>query len=125
MTMITLDEQSNLYEQIAEQITRLIEHQALRPGDRVPSVRKLSMQHRISVGTVLQAYHLLEDRKLIEARPQSGYYVRARPGRTPPEPAMSAPSQRPTRISLGELSMKMLRMTGQHDVVQLGAAIPS
>ena len=32
---------------------------------------------RLSISTVVQAYHLLEDRGLIEARPRSGYFVRA------------------------------------------------
>ena len=50
-------------------------------GDRIPSVRKLSRQLDVSVTTVVEAYRLLEDRRLVEARPQSGYYVRA------PEPA--------------------------------------
>jgi DNA-binding transcriptional MocR family regulator len=31
---------------------------------------------QVSISTALEAYCLLEDRQLIEARPQSGYYVR-------------------------------------------------
>jgi len=31
---------------------------------------------QVSISTALEAYRLLEDRQLIEARPQSGYYVR-------------------------------------------------
>jgi hypothetical protein len=37
----------------------------------------------------MQAYRLLEDRRLIEARPQSGYYVRTWRRAPPPEPAMT------------------------------------
>lgn len=51
---------------------------ALGIGDRLPSVRQLTRQQRVSAPTVLQAYQLLESRRLIEARPRSGYYVRQR-----------------------------------------------
>lgn len=44
----------------------------------MPSVRKfISAQHDVRIATVLQGYILLEDKGLIEARPHSGYYVRA------------------------------------------------
>ena len=67
-----------LYEQVAGQIAGLIEEGTFRSGERVPSIRKLSSQLQVSLNTVKEAYALLEDRRLIEARPQSGYYVRAR-----------------------------------------------
>ena len=41
----------------------------LQPGERLPSVRRLSRERRLSVSTVLQALHQLEDRGLVEARP--------------------------------------------------------
>ena len=69
---------SRLYEQVADHIAGMIEARTYRPGERIPSVREMSAQKRISVTTVLQAYGLLESQGLIEARPQSGYYVRSR-----------------------------------------------
>ena len=84
-----------LYERIAAHVAGLIERGALRPGDRVPSVRRLSQQQGVSVATVLLAYRHLEDGGLIEVRPQSGHYVRRR-GAALPEPRggddASAPS---------------------------------
>ena len=61
------------YEQVARRLTDLIEHGTLRPGERVPSVRRCSVQLDVSIATVLQAYRLLENRGFIEAHPQSGY----------------------------------------------------
>src|SRR6266702_7790902 len=84
-----------LYKQLALRISELIEHGTLRPGERVPSVRKCSEQQSVSIATVMQAYRLLEDRGVIEARPQSGYYVRTRRWSPPPEPDMSRPALRP------------------------------
>ena len=65
-----------LYEKLAEDISSMINSGTLVAGERIPSVRELSRQRRLSVSTVVQAYRLLEDRGVIEARPQSGYYVR-------------------------------------------------
>ena len=53
-----------LYEQIAGQVAALVEKGTFRPGDRVPSIRDLSRQFRVSLNTVKEAYALLEDRRL-------------------------------------------------------------
>src|SRR6266581_513544 len=78
-----------LYKRLALRISELIQHGTLRPGERVPSVRKCSLQQNVSIATVMQAYRLLEDRGIIQARPQSGYYVRAQRWSPPPEPGKS------------------------------------
>ena len=53
----------------------LIRHGTYRTGDRIPSIRDISRSMKVSVSTALEAYRLLEVKGLIEARPQSGYYV--------------------------------------------------
>src|SRR6266403_4956040 len=90
-TAARLDCDESLYKQLALRISELIEHGTLRPGERVPSVRRCSEQQSVSIATVMQAYRLLESRGVIEARPQSGYYVRAQRWTPPPEPAMYMP----------------------------------
>src|SRR3954471_23983312 len=67
-----------LYEQLADELGILITSRVFAPGDRLPSIRHLSQQKRLSISTVMQALRLLEDRGLIEARPQAGFYVRHR-----------------------------------------------
>src|ERR1041385_2142262 len=91
-----------LYKQVALRISELIEHGTLRPGERIPSVRSLSEQEAVSIATVMQAYRVLESRGLIEARPQSGYYVRARRWTPPPEPGKSQPTRSAMRGSVNE-----------------------
>src|SRR6267154_1755894 len=63
------------YEELASFITGLVDNGALSMGARVPSLRQISKQRRISLSSALHAYRLLEDRGVLEARPQSGYYV--------------------------------------------------
>ena len=68
-----------IYRELADEVQKLIDQRSLRVGQRLPSVRVTARQRQISIGTVLQAYVVLENRGYIEARPKSGYYVRRRP----------------------------------------------
>ncbi|MEW5940066.1 MAG: PLP-dependent aminotransferase family protein, partial [Chloroflexota bacterium] len=113
------------YEQIAGQIKALIEKGAYRPGDRIPSVRQMSQQQGASISSVLQAYLQLESRGLIEARPQSGYYVRQPAASHLPEPDASTPGLDPSHVNLHDLVMMVMRDTLNPGLVQLGAAMPN
>ncbi len=66
----------HLYLQIAGGLEKMINDSVLKIGDKLPSVRVLSEEYGISMGTAFQAYYHLEGKGLIEARPKSGYYVR-------------------------------------------------
>ena len=87
------------YETLAEDLGGIIVAGNLRPGERLPSVRRLSRERRLSVSTVLQALRQLEDRGLVEARPQSGYFVRHAATRRPSPNARSTPDE-PDRKSV-------------------------
>ncbi len=114
-----------LYEQLAAHIEQAITSGALRIGQRVPSVRSLSRQHGVSIATVLAAYRLLEDRSLIQPRPQSGYYVRSTPAPPPELPEITRPSKAPTAVSNAEIIYQFLREAGRPSIIPLGAACPS
>lgn len=77
------DKGVHLYLAIADDIEQRIMGNMLRIGEKLPSVRKLSKLHNVSMSTSLQAYYHLEGKGLIEARPQSGYFVRFNPSRFP------------------------------------------
>ena len=112
-----------LYESVASDVSTLITSGTLLPGERVPSVRRLSRQKRVSISTVLQAYRLLENRGVIEARPQSGYYVRA-PSRPVAEPAVTNPPKAPKPVGVHGLVSRVLAAGRDPRVVKLGAALP-
>jgi DNA-binding transcriptional MocR family regulator len=61
---------------VAEGLEKMISDDVLKIGDKLPSVRMLSEEYGISMGTAFQAYYHLEGKGLIESRPKSGYYVR-------------------------------------------------
>ena len=116
----------HLYQEIARGLTQAIECGALGIGQKVPSVRHMAAQKGVSVSTVLQAYRTLEDGGWVEARPQSGYFVRHR-APAPPEP--EAPPCDPlagaTEIDLCALMQKVLRATSDPNLLNLSVAVPS
>jgi DNA-binding transcriptional regulator YhcF (GntR family) len=94
---------ATLYQQLAEDLSLAIARGTLPPGARLPSVRRTSQSRQLSLNTVVAAYRVLEDRGLIEARPQSGYYVRARLP-SPARPAMTQSSAaKPTESKVLDL----------------------
>lgn len=114
-----------LYERVSHHISRLIEQGTLRPGQRIPSVRRMSHQQNVSIATVMQAYRLLESRGFIEARPQSGYFVRLRQWQPPAEPEISRPKPVAAVVKTGTLMMRVMQATRDPSLVRLGAALPS
>lgn len=117
--------QKHLYEEVASRIAGQIDRGVLKPGDRLPSVRRLKSNLRVSLATVLQAYTTLENKGLIEARPQSGFYVRLQQRELPMEPARSAPSAAATRVDIGELALRVHELNLDPRVIPFGAATPS
>jgi len=113
------------YEQLAELISEQIRAGVLRPGERVPSIRKLSAARRMGPGTVQQAFHLLEDRGEIQARPRSGYYVCARRIGAPQEPQTSRPPARSMAVGVSDLVFEILGSVTRPDIVPLGSAFIS
>jgi len=113
-----------LYENVANRISYLIEQGTFRPGDKVPSIRNLSQQFGVSINTTKQAYAYLEDRRLIEARPQSGYFVSARLPDVPVDPQILKREISPTEVSLGDLSRMILRDSMNSELLQLGISSP-
>ncbi|RCI69938.1 GntR family transcriptional regulator, partial [Pseudomonas aeruginosa] len=54
-----------LYQRIAQQLAEDIRRGVYQPGERVPSVRKLSTQLNVSTDTGLQAYATLDAQGLL------------------------------------------------------------
>ena len=63
------------FEQVAEQISKLIQKGKLKPGMRLPPERELALQLEVSRPTVREAMIALEISGLVEVRVGSGIYV--------------------------------------------------
>jgi DNA-binding transcriptional MocR family regulator len=112
-----------LYLQIAESIAAPIRAGTLARGERIPSVREVARRHGVSQGTVVQAYRTLEDSRLIEARPRSGYFVAARPPKLP-EPEPSTPPADSMAVDVSSLAERVMRLAHDPAHVSFGAAYP-
>ncbi|MGB3491536.1 MAG: PLP-dependent aminotransferase family protein [Elainellaceae cyanobacterium] len=124
ITVSPLDPDLNksLYEQVADRLHGLIRDGTLKSGDRLPSVRKLKQQLSISMSTVLEAYRLLEDRGVVAARPQSGYYVKATALNLLDEPGKSSPPRQVFEVD-SSLTFRVISAINDPHMVQLGPAV--
>jgi DNA-binding transcriptional MocR family regulator len=113
------------YEELASFIAGLVESGTLPPGSRAPSLREISRQRRISLSTALQAYRLLEDRGVLEVRPQSGHYVARRGAIRLTAPAITKPPRRPTPVAVSAMLVRLVQCAADPRLVPLGCAIPS
>jgi DNA-binding transcriptional MocR family regulator len=115
----------HLYLEVSDRIEQLIEKKALRVGDRLLSVRALSKEQGISLSTAFQAYYHLESKGLIEARPQSGYYVRFSPQHSLNMPHSSKPSEEAVPVSVDEMISSVYRDLRSTRLLNLSLGSPS
>ena len=113
------------YEKFADQIAELIRTGILVPGEKVPSVRHASRTYGVSPSTVFQAYYLLEDRGLIQARARSGYFVRELARHALAEPQTSQQPTQTTEVDVSELVFSVLGSLKDPNTVAFGSAFPS
>ena len=110
------------YREIAKELVDQIDKQVLRAGDRVSSIRRAALKHRVNPGTVVRAYGELEARGLIESRPRSGYFVRSIPRRQPPLPMRFKAAPRPVAVDVIDLVFEVFETIHRATpVVQFGA----
>lgn len=117
-------DESFLYQQISRRLLEQIATGSFRPGQRLPSVRRLSQQFRVSVNTVVQSYRQLEAEGYLEIRPQSGAYVRAANLRGIPAPDGARYSLEPVEVSLSQQVLGYMELHAQPDILRLGIALP-
>ena len=77
-TGLHIDSGEFLYQQVVSMILRMSDKSTIRPGDKLPSLRSLSRSLKVSVPTVRQGYIELERLGVIESRPKSGYFLKAK-----------------------------------------------
>ncbi len=69
-----------IYLQIENQVKHYVAAGALKPGDALPSVRKVAADMRINPNTVARAYQNLERDGVLRSVPGGGTYVAENPG---------------------------------------------
>jgi DNA-binding transcriptional MocR family regulator len=110
-----------LYVRVANRLKDWIQDGTYLPGAKVPSVRELSDKLDVSISTILQSYDMLENQGFIEAKPQSGYYVKLRS--LLQEPTVSRPVGAPRFVQSQDAFLDVIRSCGDADLVPLGGAV--
>jgi DNA-binding transcriptional MocR family regulator len=124
--MLSVDKENDtfLYRQVIDLIAENMDSGTLLPGDRLPSLRKMSKTVGVSIPTVRQAYIELERRRQVESRPQSGFYVRHRSANAIVRPTLTT-SVNPAKLLCRTLMERVYDGINNPDLVPLGIANPS
>ncbi len=114
------------YDQVSSYIMQLIDKGTLKPGDRAPSLRKLSANLKVSISTINQAYLSLEDKGVLTARPQSGFYINAELNQSieTPKPIITSCCQ-PRKVRFGQLFEEIFTISNNPRIAPFAAARPS
>ena len=114
-----------LYQRIAQQLTTQIEQGTYGPGERLPSIRRLSRQHQVSIATIQQVFNLLEDQRLVEAKPKSGFYVRQISTVGVQLTEQTDTVSLPLDVNINDQATSILQRCDEAEFVDLGIAFPA
>lgn len=125
MKSLIANDKDLLYLRIARNIQQQIHSQVWKVGDKLPSIRMVCREHGVSMSTAAQAYLELEKKALIEARPQSGYYVAYCPRRQPEVPVTSMPGDEVAEHDPRIIVDKVFRNIGNKDMTLFSLSVPA
>jgi GntR family transcriptional regulator len=123
--MFILNPQSSvpIYQQLVEQVRRLVAGGQLQPGTELPSVREMALEHTVHPMTISRAYGLLESEGLLERhrgkpmrvaalrRNQSG--IAARLKQIEPQLEALALSARQLELSSDDVTAALVKIMGE------------
>jgi DNA-binding transcriptional MocR family regulator len=123
--MKTVVRQDHKYIDVSERIEKLIDNGVLKVGDKLLSVRALSKEQGISLSTAFQSYYHLESKGLIEARPQSGYYVKFSREHILDLPKAGDPPDDAVPVSVDEMISSVYHDLNSDKLIHFSLGVPS
>ena len=120
--MMAVEKSSYRYQKVAGRVEQLIREGTLKQGSRVPSLREMSSLLGVSLNTVREAYSTLDAQYLIEAVPQSGYYVKKLEKEFHPLPAVDPSRLDPEKVSLCRVMSSYQETGGHSSETQMGVS---
>jgi DNA-binding transcriptional MocR family regulator len=112
-----------LYRHLVDEIEEKIVNGIYKPGERLPSIRKLHKQSNLSISTVYHAYMELETMGLVEARPQSGYFVNPVALEKLKIPEFQKMSHPPTKVRLSAMINSVISAISNPSLLPLGSTV--
>lgn len=122
--MKTLVRSEHKYIDVSDRIEKLIENGVLKVGDKLLSVRALSKEQGISLSTAFQSYYHLESKGLIEARPQSGYYVKFSREHVLDLPKAGDPPDDAVPVSIDEMISSVYHDLNSEKLIHFSLGVP-
>jgi DNA-binding transcriptional MocR family regulator len=113
------------YKQVEKQLMTLIDAEAIRPGEKLPSLRKLSLRLGVSIATVSQAYLELEKKGVIASRERSGFFLAPKALQMPPPARRPRPALVPTIGTRSGLIQTVLEALGNKELLPFGVVCPA
>lgn len=113
-----------LYLQVADKIESLIRKEVYKVGDKLPSVRTLSLEQKVSLSTAFQSYYHLEDKGLVESRPKSGYYVRHNHKSTRELPQIQPVRKKGKQATFSEIMAAYFKNASRENILKLSTSAP-
>ncbi len=113
------------YDQVSRYINELIEKGDLKPGDKAPSLRKLSKQLGVSIATITQSYVNLEDQGILTAKPQSGFYINTLLNQINDIDKSATTPGQARRVRFGDLFEEVFRNANNPRIIPFGTSNPS
>ena len=111
------------YKHLSDEIEKKIKSGIYRPGEKLPSIRRLHKQFNLSISTVYKSFLELEALGLIEARPKSGYYVSPLSLQGIKAPRYKSVSYPPTRIHMSSMINSVLTTLNNNQLLPLGMTV--
>lgn len=72
---VDFDERYPIYQQIIVHFSRALVKGEIGQGDRIPSIRDLSVALKVNTNTIQRAYQEMEREKLIYSQRGTGYFI--------------------------------------------------
>ena len=111
------------YRHLALEIEKKILNGTYKPGERLPSIRKLHKLSNLSISTVYHAYTELEAMGLVEARPKSGYYVTPVVLQTLKVPSFNKLSYPPKKVKLSSMINSVVSAISNPLLLSFGSTV--
>lgn len=106
------------YLSVERHLKQTISNGVYQTGDKLPSIRQLSDELKVSKNTVIRAYQELEAQSLVYSVPKSGY--RVKPGEN-----SQTKVNNPTRVDLLSVCKQILTYPKYQELLPLGSAHPN
>ncbi len=109
-------ESEYLYQRLERWLIEGIEQQRWGLGERLPSIRTLCRDQKLSRATVQHALQRLEAQGLVESRPKAGYFVALPPSSEAP-PTRRALITSPRLVTVSDVLLDIMRRSGAFDLL--------